>query len=64
MFSSASQEPIFVYFERLPIEFDEVLLQYNYADFVFSNASFSKDMDISGIGDFYKLGKSEVIQLF
>ncbi len=63
MFSQVSQEPVFVYFERLPIGFDEVLLQYNYADFVFSNASFSKEMDISGIGEFYNISDSEVVQL-
>lgn len=64
MFSKESKVPVFVYFERLPIGFDEQLMQYNYADFVYSNATFSKEMDMSAAGDFYTLNNSEVIQLF
>ena len=64
MFSREAKEPVFVYFERLPIGFDVQLMQYNYADFVYSNATFSKDMDISTIGEFYTLNNSEVIQVF
>ena len=64
IFSKESKEPLFIYFERLPIGFDEQLMQYNYADFVYSNATFSKDMDMSAAGEFYTLNNSEVIQLF
>ena len=64
MFSKESKVSVFVYFERLPIGFDEQLMQYNYADFVYSNATFSKEMDMSAAGDFYTLNNSEVIQLF
>lgn len=64
LFSKEARAPVFVYFERLPIGFDEQLMQYNYADFVYSNATFSKDMDISASGAFYTLNNSEVIQLF
>ena len=63
IFSKESKEPMFIYFERLPIGFDEQLMQYNYADFVYSNATFSKDMDMSAAGEFYTLDNSEVIQL-
>ena len=62
--TSEAKEPVFVYFERLPIDFDEQLMQYNYADFVYSNATFSKDMDVSAAGEFYTLNNSEVIQMF
>ena len=64
MFSKEAKEPIFVYFERLPIVFDEQLYQYNYADFVYSNAIFSKEMDMSAAGNFYCINNKEIIQLF
>ena len=64
MFSKEAKVPVFVYFERLPIGFDEQLMQYNYADFVYSNATFSKEMDMSASGDFYSINDSEIIQLF
>lgn len=64
MFANNSRTPIFVYFERLPAGFDEQLMQYNFADFVYSNATFSKEMDMSAVGKFYTLNDSEVIQLF
>ena len=64
MFSKESKVPVFVYFERLPIGLDEQLMQYNYAEFVYSNATFSKEMDMSAAGKFYILNNSEVIQLF
>ena len=64
MFSKEAMVPVFVYFERLPIGFDEQLMQYNYAEFVYSNATFSKEMDMSAGGEFYTLNNSEVIQLF
>lgn len=64
MYSKESKIPTFVYFERLPIGFNETLFQYNYADFVYSNATFSKEMDMSAAGDFYSINDSETIQLF
>lgn len=64
MFSKESKEPVYIYFERLPIGFDEQLYQYNYADFVYSNATFSKEMDMSAAGDFYDIGDGVIIQLF
>ena len=62
--SSREIKPVFVYFERLPIELDEKLFQYNYGDFVYSNAIFRKDMDMSVSGDFYYINDTEIIQLF
>lgn len=61
---SRGNEPVFVYFERLPIELDEKLFQYNYGDFVYSNAVFRKDMDMSALGNFYYINETEIIQLF
>lgn len=57
-------EPIWIYFERLPIGFDENLYQYQYGDFVYSNAKFSKDMNMSEIGVFYRIDNDNIVQLF
>lgn len=63
MFSSTN-ESIWTYFEKLPVGFDESLKQYSYGDFVYSNATFKKDMDMSKNGIFYIIDKSSIIQLF
>lgn len=57
-------EPPFMYFEKLPIAYDATLFQYCYADFVYSNATFKKDMDMSDAGKFYVINDKEIIQLF
>lgn len=54
----------FMYFEKLPIAYDETLFQYSYADFVYSNATFKKDMNMSEAGVFYVINDKEIIQLF
>lgn len=54
----------FIYFEKLPIDFDHKLYQYSYNDFVYSNAIFSKDMNFSDQGEFYRISSNEIIQLF
>lgn len=54
----------FMYFEKLPIAYDETLFQYNYADFVYSNATFEKDMNMSEVGKFYSINDKDIIQLF
>lgn len=64
MFSSEAKEIPFLYFERLPKCFDEKLFQYDYADFVYSNASFKKDMNMSEVGAFYDLQENGIVQLF
>ena len=58
------EEPPWLYFERLPIGFDKKLYQYSYADFVYSNAKFKKDMNMSKAGKFYIIDKESIIQLF
>ena len=35
--NSDKEEPSFAYFERLPIKYDEILFQYEYENFVFTN---------------------------
>lgn len=57
-------ESIWLYFEKLPIGFDEKLYQYSYEDFVYSNAKFSKNMNMSEVGKFYDIGNQQIIQLF
>ena len=64
MFSKESKEATFMYFEKLPVSFDEKLYQYEYKDFVYSNAIFLKDMNMSNAGDFYKINTGEIVQLF
>jgi len=54
----------FIYFERLPICFHKKLYQYSYADFVFSNATFSAEMNMSASGYFYQIGNNNIVQLF
>lgn len=39
----------FMYFERLPIGFDEKLMQYNLAEFVFTSFSLSNDSEMSNL---------------
>lgn len=59
-----SSEIPFMYFERLPIGFDERQNQYEYADFVYSNALFQKGMRMEGDGKFVQINTNDVIQLF
>lgn len=61
---ASPQEPTFFYFEKLPAGFDETLLQYVYADFVYSNFTFKKSMNMSEAGDFYQINNGTIIQLF
>ncbi|GEM_PF-96249 len=53
-------EPPFLHFERLPIGFDEYLMQYRYADFVFSNARFEATTPLV---DLYEWIDNQVVQL-
>jgi CRISPR-associated protein Cas5h len=64
MFSKESKESSFLYFERLPVGFNEKLYQYSYADFVYSNASFKEGMNMSEAGEFYQINEDHIIQLF
>ena len=70
MFSQDSKEFPFLYFEKLPVDLEEkdsegkLLFQYSYGDFVYSNASFKSEMDMSEAGEFYKIDNEHIIQLF
>ena len=64
MLDAQSEEPSFFYFEKLPVGFDETLLQYAYADFVYSNARFKETMNMSEAGDFFQIDQEVIIQLF
>ena len=51
----------FIYFERLPVSYDEKLFQYKYDDFAYTNARFNIDMKIDNV----KIINNEtLIQLF
>jgi|SRR5690554_2207111 CRISPR-associated protein Cas5h len=63
-FSDETKELPFLYFEKLPIKFDENLFQYSYADFVYSNAKFNRVMNMKSSGEFYQINDNEIIQLF
>lgn len=59
---SNSKERMFVYFEELPIGFNEILMQYEKQQFVFTNFSLKKELQLEGL---YQLkGCNELIQLF
>lgn len=61
---AVEKDPTFIYFEKLPIGFDENLYQYVYGNFVYTNASFNIEMDMSKNGCFYQIEESIIIQLF
>jgi CRISPR-associated protein Cas5h len=55
-------EPVFVYFEELPIGFNPALMQYTTRQFVYTNFMLKKESKIEGL---YQLkGQNELIQLF
>lgn len=64
MFNQRPKEPAFIYFERLPIGFDEELFQYNYTDFAFSNLDFSPNLPRTADCKYYDLKNESIIQLF
>jgi len=70
MFHEKSKDILFLYFEKLPIDLNgrdkngNQLYQYSYADFVYSNASFKKEMNMSETGEFYQIEENCIIQLF
>jgi CRISPR-associated protein Cas5h len=59
-FSLLSEEPEFVSFERLPINFNEQLFQYNYENFGYTNSKFKSNVQIENI---YKLDNGSFVQL-
>ena len=70
MFSLESKKFPFLYFEKLPIDLEgkdkngKRLYQYSYADFVYSNASFKGEMNMSKAGEFYQIDEERIIQLY
>jgi len=59
-FSILSDEKQFVSFERLPINFNEKLFQYNYGDFAYTTFKLKANANLLNI---YKLGNSNYAQL-
>ncbi len=59
-FSVLSDEPEFVSFERLPINFDKKLFQYNYENFGFTNSKIKANANMPNI---YKLNNKIFVQL-
>ncbi|MFT6337927.1 MAG: CRISPR-associated protein Cas5h [Halioglobus sp.] len=51
----------FMYFERLPVGYDEELFQYNYKPFVLTTFKLNKDYKVDNL---YQLDNNEVIQVF
>lgn len=53
--------PVYLYFEKLPVSFDERLFQYEYRDFIYAPAMlFRGRLE----GDCYCIGGNQVVQLF
>lgn len=62
LFSTETEKPLFFYFEKLPIGFNESLLQYEVADFAYTSAKLKKD---TLLRDLYLLESENVyVQLF
>jgi len=59
-FSVLSDEKQFVSFERLPVDYNESLFQYNYKDFAYTTIKIKAKANITNI---YKLDNGEFVQL-
>lgn len=60
----AGKKNDFNYFERLPINFNEKLFQYNYADFAYSNAKLDDTVEVES-NNLYKIkNTNEVVFLY
>lgn len=57
-----AKEALFVYFERLPIRFDEQLFQYQLEDFVFTNFSVKTTKQFTEL--YYLKDRNSYVQLF
>lgn len=51
----------FIYFERLPVRYDEELFQYEYAPFAYTSFKLNKGYKVDNL---YKLHTDEIIQVF
>jgi len=54
----------FMYFERLPLSFNEVLFQYELAEFAFTDWTLKEDSVIDALFEIEAEGQKKVIQLF
>ncbi len=59
-FSTITEEQQFVSFERLPVDFNKKLYQYNYDDFAFTTFNLKPD---SGIKNLYRINTNTYVQL-
>jgi len=60
-FDSSHNFGNFIYFEKLPIGYDQNMPYYCFADFVYTNKTIKKDYQLNNL---YKLNKDKIIQLF
>jgi len=58
---SLGEDEVFFYFEKLPIGFNELLFQYELADFSYTTTKFKKETNISNL--YYLISDSQYIQL-
>lgn len=54
----------FIYFERLPLSFDETMFQYELAEFAFTDWVLKEDSVVQDLYQIKSGGEAEVIQLF
>lgn len=59
-FSGLSDEPQYVSFERLPVDFNETLFQYNMKDFAYTNFKLKAGIQINNL---YLLNSGDYVQL-
>lgn len=59
-FSTLPEIPQFVSFERLPINFNKTLYQYNYEDFAYASFRLKSDVELKNI---YKIDDESFVQL-
>ena len=52
----SNNENKFIYFERLPINYNETIFQYNYGEFIYTNYKFKNNLAIDNL---YKIGDNE-----
>lgn len=64
-FNNDNIQPFFMYFERLPIGFNQITKNYELAEFVYTNAEFKKEFRLKNL---YQIedenGVQKIIQLF
>lgn len=56
--------PNFMYFENLPVGYDEVLMQYEYAAFAYTNCQLTQEYPVAQLYQLTDTKSNEVVQLF